>query len=125
MFLQGSDLHVAATLLSDERDRTIKASFFFDSKECPETLAVGEKVRLIGTRLQMWRGYLQLAGRNVQFGHSLMSMSLSDAIAAWSVVTRAGAERHFPKLTTMVIVKMWDNPKETKGACCAYELYQH
>ena len=121
---QGSDLHVAATLLSDERDCTIKASFFFDSKECPEKLGVGDKVRLIGTRLQMWRGYLQLTGKNIQFGHSLMSTSLSDAIAAWSVVTRVGAERYFPKLATMVIVKMWGNPKKTKGACYAYELYQ-
>ena len=121
--LQGSDWHVAATLLSDEGDRTIKASFFFDSKECPEKLAVGEKLRLIGIRLQMWRGYLQLTGKNVQFGHSLMAMSLSDAIAAWSVVTRAGAEKHFPKLTTMVIVKMWSNPKETNGASCAYNLH--
>ena len=121
--MQGSDLHVAATLMSDERDRTIKASFFFDSKECPEKFAVGKKVRLIGIRLQMWRGYLQLTGKNVQFGHSLMAMSLSDAIAAWSVVTRAGAEKHFPKLTTMVIVKMWSNPKETNGASCAYNLH--
>ena len=125
MWFEGSDTHVAATLLSNECDCTISASFFFDPKKCPKAFVVGDKVRLIGTRLQMWRGYLQLIGKNVQFGHSLMSMSLSDAIAAWSVVTRAGAERHFPKLTTMVIVKMWDNPKETKGACCAYELYQH
>jgi len=112
----GSDMHLTAMLFSDERNRTMKASFFFDPEKCPKTVDVGEKIRLIGTRLQMWRGCLQLSGKNVQFGQSLMSMSLKDAIAAWSFVTRAGAERYFPKLAITVIVKMWGNAKPTKGA---------
>ena len=109
-------MHLTASLYLDERDRFIKASFFFDSKNCPKTVHIGEKIRLIGTRLQMWRGCLQLIGKNVRFGQSLMSMSLIDAIAAWSFVTRAGAERYFPKLAITVIVKMWGNAKSTKGA---------
>ena len=109
-------MHLTATLLLDERDRTIKASFFFDPEKCPEKFDVGENIRLIGTRLQMWRGCLQLSGKNIQYGQSLMSMSLIDAITAWSFVTRAGAERYFPKLAMTVIVKMWGNAKPTKGA---------
>ena len=112
----GSDMHLTAMLFSDERNRTMKASFFFDPEKCPKTVDVGEKIRLIGTRLQMWRGCLQLSGKNVQFGQSLMSMSLIDAIAAWSFVARVGAERYFPKLAITVIVKMWGNAKSTKGA---------
>jgi hypothetical protein len=115
-------MHLTATLLSNERDRTIKASFFFDPEKCPKPLGVGDKVRLIGARLQMWRGYLQLSGRNIEFGQSLMSMSLVDAIAAWSSVTPAGAERHFPKLSITVIVKMWGNAKTTKGKQTSAEL---
>jgi hypothetical protein len=58
-------MHLAATLLSAERDRTIKASFFFDAKECPKTLGVGDSILLLGVQLQMWRGYLQLSGKNI------------------------------------------------------------
>jgi len=113
--LQGSDIHLTATLLSDERDRTIKASFFFHPEKCPKPHEVGDKVRLIGARIQMWRGHLQLSGRNIEFGQSLVSMSLIDAIAAWSFVTQAGAQRYFPKLSITVIVKMWGNAKTMTG----------
>ena len=115
-------MHLTATLLSDERDRTMKASFFFDPEKCPKMFDVGEKIRLIGTRLQMWRGCLQLSGKNIQCGQSLMSMSLIDAIAAWRFVSRAGAERYFPKLAITVIVKMWGNAKSTKSAQISTEL---
>jgi hypothetical protein len=59
------DIHVAATLRSNERDRSINASFFFDPEKCPKILAVGDKVRLTGTRLQMWNGDLHLTGKNI------------------------------------------------------------
>jgi hypothetical protein len=88
MWFEGSDTHVAATLLSNERDRIIDASFFFEPKKCPKKLAIGDKVRLIGTRLQMWKGDMQLTGKNIQFGHSCISMSLTDAIEAWKHVKR-------------------------------------
>ena len=58
-------MHLAATLMSAERDRTIKASFFFDTKECPKTLGVGDHILLLGVQLQMWKGYLQLSGKNI------------------------------------------------------------
>ena len=111
-------MHVAATLMSYERDRTIKASFFYDPEQCLNNPMhnVGDKVRLIGARLQMWRGCLQLSGKNVKFGQSLMSLSLRDAIVAWGVVTQAGAERYFPKLAITVLVKIWESAKTTKGA---------
>jgi hypothetical protein len=57
-------MHLAATLMSAERDRTIKASFFLDTKKCPKTIGVGDKVLLFGVQLQIWRGYLQLSGKN-------------------------------------------------------------
>ena len=127
MWYEGSDTHVAATLLSNERDRNINASFFFDPKKCPKTLAVGDKVRLIGTRLQKWNGDLQLTGKNIRFGHSCVSMSLKDAIEAWKYVRSVqpllflskpafGAQHHFPRLTMTVIVKKWGNPTTTTCA---------
>ena len=83
-------MHIAATLLSNERDRIIYASFFFDSQKCPHVpFGVGDDLRLIGTHLQMFDGSLQLTGKNIRFGHSLVSMSLSDAIEAWKYVNRA------------------------------------
>jgi hypothetical protein len=127
MWFEGSDTHVAATLLSNECDYTISASFFFDPKKCPKAFVVGDKVRLIGTRLQTWRGNLQLTGKNIQFGHSCISMSLTDAIEAWKHVKRVqpllfqsklipGAQHHFPRLTMTAIVKRWGNPTKTQGA---------
>lgn len=127
MWFEGSDTHVAATLLSNECDYTIHASFFFDPKKCPKAFVVGDKVRLIGTRLQTWRDDLQLTGKNIQFGHSCISMSLTDAIEAWKHVRRVqpllfhskpipGAQHHFPRLTMTAIVKKWGNPTKTQGA---------
>jgi hypothetical protein len=125
-WFKGSDIHVAATLVSNERDHNINASFFFDPKQCPKVLLVGDKVRLIGTRLQIWKGDLQLTGKNIRFGHSCVSMSLKDAIEAWDYVRRIqpilflrklplGAEHHFPRLTMVVTVKMWGNATKTAG----------
>ena len=127
MWFIGSDTHFAAKLCSNECDRTINASFFFDPKKCPKKPDVGDKVRLIGTRLQMWNGDLQLTGKNVQFGKPCVSMSLSNAIEAWKYVRNAqpllfmqkpiyGAQQHFPRLTMIVIVKMWGNATATTGA---------
>jgi hypothetical protein len=127
MWFKGSDIHVAATLLSNERDRRIYASFFFDRNKCPKSISVGEKVRLIGTRLQMFHGDLQLTGKNIQFGQSSVFMSLTDAIGAWEHVKRVqpilflsrlplGAEHHFPRLTMIVTVKKWGNATTTPGA---------
>ena len=127
MWFEGSDTHVAATLRSNERDRSINASFFFDPERCPKILAVGDKVRLIGTRLKMWYGDLQLTGKNIRFGHYWVSMSLSNAIEAWNYVRRVqpllflrkpiqGAQQHFPRLTMIVIVKMWGIATTTTGA---------
>ena len=127
MWFEGSDTHVAATLRSNELDRSINASFFFDPERCPKILAVGDKVRLIGTRLQMWNGELQLTGKNIRFGHTWVSMSLSNAIEAWKYVRRVqpllflrkpiqGAQQHFPRLTMIVIVKMWGSATTTTGA---------
>jgi hypothetical protein len=127
MWFEGSDTHVAATLWSNERDRSINASFFFDPKKCPTILAVGTKVRLIGTRLQLWNGDLQLTGKNIRFGHSCVSMSLSNAIEAWKYVRLVqpllflrppiqGAQQHFPRLTMIVIVKIWGSATTTIGA---------
>jgi hypothetical protein len=124
MWFEGSDIHVAAQLMSNERDRSISASFFFDPEKCPKILAVGDKVRLIGTRLQMWKGGLHLTGKNIRFGHSCVSMSLSNAIEAWKYCRRAqpllflrrpiqGAQQHFPRLTMIVIVQMWGNATTT------------
>ena len=127
MWFEGSDTHVAATLRSNELDRSINASFFFEPERCPKILAVGDKVRLIGTRLQMWNGELQLTGKNIRFGHTWVSMSLSNAIEAWKYVRRVqpllflrkpiqGAQQHFPRLTMIVIVKMWGSATTTTGA---------
>ena len=124
MWFEGSDTHVAATLLSNECDYTIHASFFFDPKKCPKAFVVGDKVRLIGTRLQIWKGDLQLTGKNIRFGHSCVSMSLSNAIEAWKYCRRVqpllflrrpiqSAQQHFPRLTMIVIVKMWGNATTT------------
>ena len=110
--------------MSNERDRSISASFFFDPEKCPKILAVGEKVRLIGTRLQLWNGELHLTGKNIRFGHSCVSMSLSNAIEAWKYCRRVqpllflrrpiqSAQQHFPRLTMIVIVKMWGNATTT------------
>ncbi len=125
-WFQGSDKHVTATLLSNESDRIIKASFFFDPDKCPKPFCAGDKVRLVGTRLQIWMGCLQLTGKNIQFGQSVMSLSLSNALEAWQYVISVqplitlrkcppGAQRQFPKLTLMVIVKMWGYAITTKG----------
>ena len=127
MWFQGSDIHVAATLHSNECNRTIKASFFFDPEYVPKPCLVGEQIRLIGARLQLWNGCLQLTGKNIRFGQPLVSMTLSNAIAAWKYVTgvqpllflrknTTRAQRCFPKLTMIVNVKMWDNAKTTIGA---------
>jgi len=119
-------MHIAATLFSKERDRTITASFFFDSQKCPPVpFDVGDELRLIGTQLQAWKGSPQLTGKNIRFGHSLVSMSLSDAIEAWKYVNQrllfhrkniTSTQRHFPKLTMIVNVKMWGNATTMTGA---------
>lgn len=127
MWFKGSDLHVTATLRSNEQDRRINASFFFDRKKYPQSISVGEKVRLIGTRLQLWNGELQLTGKNIQFGQSCVFVSLADAIGAWEHVKRVqsilflsrlrpGVEHHFPRLTMIVTVKRWGNATTTPGA---------
>jgi hypothetical protein len=125
MWFKGSDLHVTATFWSNEQDRRISASFFFDHSKVPKPISVGEKVRLIGTRLQTWKGDQQLTGKNIRFGHSLVSMSLSNAIEAWKFVTRtqpltrkhnSGFQGHFPKLALMVFVKKWGIAKKMEGA---------
>ena len=127
MWFEGPDIQYTATLLSNERDRAINASFFFDRKQCPKMPGVGDKVRLMGTRLQKWNGCAQLTGRNIRFGHSCVSVSLKDAIEAWKHVRRVqpilfllkrpqGAEHHFPRLTMIVTVKMWGDAKQTRGA---------
>ena len=127
MWSQGSDMHVSATLYSNERDRDIRASLFFDAENIPKQCRAGENIRLIGTRLQLWRGCLQLTGKNVRFGHPLVSMSLSNAIEAWKYVTGVqpflflnknitGVQRHFPNLNMIVNVKMWGNATTTPGA---------
>ena len=88
---------------------------------------VGDELRLIGTQLQAWRGSPQLTGKNIRFGHSLVSMSLSNAIEAWKFVTRtqplllqrkhnSGFQGHFPKLALMVFVKKWGIAKKMAGA---------
>ena len=121
-------MHIAATLFSKERDRTITASFFFDSQKCPPVpFDVGDELRLIGTQLQAWRGSPQLTGKNIRFGHSLVSMSLSNAIEAWKFVTRtqplllqrkhnSAFYGHFPKLALIVFVKKWGIAREMAGA---------
>ena len=120
-------MHIAAKLFSKERDRIITASFFFDSQKCPLVpFGVGDELRLIGTHLQKWNNSLQLTGKNIRFGHSLVSMSLSDAIEAWKYCRRVqpllflrrpiqGAQQHFPGLTMIVIVKMWGNATTTSA----------
>jgi hypothetical protein len=126
-WFKGTDMHVAATLYSNERDRTINASFFFDTENFLKPCLAGEQVRLIGTRLQLWNGCLQLTGKNIRFGRSVVSMSLPNAIEAWKYVTRVqpllflrknikGAQRHFPDLTMILMVKNWCNAAITKGA---------
>jgi hypothetical protein len=119
-------MQITATLFSNERDRTITASFFFDSQKCPLVpFGVGDELRLIGTHLQKWNGSLQLTGKNIRLGHSLVSMSLSDAIEAWKYVNQrllfhrkniTSTQRHFPKLTMIVNVKMWGNATTMTGA---------
>jgi len=124
---QGSDMHVAATLCSNERDCTIKASFFFDPEYLPKPCLAGEPIRLIGVRFQLWNRCLQLTGKNIRFGQPLVSMSLTNAVDAWKYVADAqpllflrknstGAQQHFPKLTMIVNVKMWGNATTTSGA---------
>jgi hypothetical protein len=62
--IEGSDMQITATLFSNERDRTITASFFFDSQKCPVVpFGVGDELRLIGTHLQKWNSSLQLTGK--------------------------------------------------------------
>ena len=121
-------MHIAAKLFSKERDRIITASFFFDSQKCPPVpFDVGDELRLIGTQLQAWKGSPQLTGKNIRFGHSLVSMSLSNAIEAWKFVTRtqplllqrkhnSAFYGHFPKLALIVFVKKWGIAREMAGA---------
>ena len=94
----------------------INASFFFDLKQLPPKLKTGDRVRLIGTQFQQWGGRLQLTGKNIQFGDSLISISLSDAVIAWDVVREAGAQLYFPKLATCAVVLIWG---KTKATACA------
>ena len=101
-----------------DASRTIKASFFFGVKEIPNRPDVETKVRLIGTHLQQWKqGGLQLCGKNIQFGESIVSMSLSNAIiiTAWGIVKAAGAQRCFPQLAITAIVTAWGH-----ADTCAY-----
>jgi hypothetical protein len=127
MWFQGSDMHVVATLHSNERDFTIKASFFFDPENISKPCKAGEQIRLIGIRLQLWNGCIQLTGKNIRFGQPLVSMSLTNAVEAWKYVAGVqpllflrkngtGAQRHFPKLRMIVNVKMWGNEKKMTGA---------
>ena len=99
-----------------DASRTIKASFFFGVKEIPNRPDVGSKVRLIGTHLQQWKqGGLQLCGKNIQFGESIVSMSLSNAITAWGIVKAAGAQSCFPKLSMTAVVKAWGREDTCRG----------
>jgi hypothetical protein len=113
-------LHVSATI--SDGFRIIKASFFFDPKLCLRAPSAGDKVRLIGTQIQEWGGHLQLGGRNIQFGDPIVFLSLSDAIAAWNTVKAAGAQRYFPKLTTVVVAVAWNNPTASRGAQLPHAL---
>ena len=106
-------MQVSATI-SDAR-RSIKASFFFDPTKCPQTPIVGDKVRLIGTHLQQWRGQIQLCGKNIQFGDPVICVSLSDAISAWGVVSAQCAQLYFPKLNIVVSVTTWRKSDTCKG----------
>lgn len=127
MWFQGSDMQFTATLWSNESDRNITASFFFDPKKCPKIPVVGEKVRLLGVQLQQWQGCEQLTGKNIRFGHSCVCISLTNAIELWEHTRRVqpllflrkrnfGAQRHFPTLTMIVIVKTWGKATRTSGA---------
>ena len=120
MFCQGSDLQVLATI--SDGFRIIKASFFFEPKLCLKAPGAGDKIRLIGLQIQEWGGYLQLGGKNIQFGDPVVFMSLSDAIAAWNTVKAAGAQRYFPKLTTAVAVVVWSNSTASRGAQLPHAL---
>ena len=84
-------------------------------KEIPKIPEVGEKIRLIGAHLQKWRWGLLLCGKNVQFGESMVSMSLTNAIAAWGVVKAAGGQRCFPKLTVVAVVIAWSQVDTCRG----------
>jgi hypothetical protein len=106
-------MHVSATLM--DANRTIKASFFFDRKQIPKRPNVGEKVRLIGTHLQTWRRGLQLCGKNVQFGESMVSVSLSNAMTAWGIVKKKGGHKYFPKLTMLAVVIAWGHVDTCRG----------
>ena len=100
-----------------DASRTIKASFFFGVKEIPNGPDVGSKVRLIGTHLQQWKqGGLQLCGKNIQFGESIVSMSLSNAITAWGIVKAAGAQSCFPKLSMTAVVIAWGRADTCRGS---------
>ena len=100
-----------------DASRTIKASFFFLNRlEFPRP-DVGSKVRLIGTHLQQWKqGGLQLCGKNIQFGESIVSMSLSITITAWGIVKAAGAQRCFPQLVITAIVIAWGHADTCRGS---------
>jgi hypothetical protein len=106
-------LQVSATI-TDAR-RSVKASFFFDPTKCPKAPVAGDKVRLIGTQLQQWRGQLQLCGKNIQFGDPVICVSLPDAISAWGVVSAQGAQLYFPKLSIVVSVTTWSKSDTSKG----------
>ena len=110
---QGSDCHVLATI--SDSGRTIKASFFFDREKIVKAPDAGDRVRLIGVQIQEWAGQYQLCGKNVQLGEPVVIMSLSDAVAAWSVVKAAGALKYFPKLTTVVSVVAWGDATTSRG----------
>ena len=51
-----------------------------------------------------------------------MFLSLSDAIAAWNTVKAAGAQRYFPKLTTVVAAVAWSNSTASRGAQLPHAL---
>jgi len=95
---------------------TIKASFFFDQEIFFKAPDAGDRVRLNGIQIQEWAGQYQLCGKNIQLGDPVVSMSLSDAIAAWSVVKAAGALLYFPRLTTAVTVVAWGDATASRGA---------
>jgi hypothetical protein len=62
-------MHITATLLSNERNCTMNASFFFDCQKCSLVpFSVEDELRLIGTQLQTWKGSAKLTGKRVRLG---------------------------------------------------------
>ena len=56
-------MHVSAQF--SDAGRSISGSFFFDADKCPQTIAAGQTVRLLGVQMQEWNGRMQLSGKNV------------------------------------------------------------